>query len=96
MAEKVWQVGNANILHFLDKVEASRQYRLKYEELVSDPLPQLKSVCIFLDIPFDSAMLNPYRDKKIIQGPGDINFREKYHKIDSALATAWQKSLSLP
>ncbi len=37
-------------------------YRLvRYEDVVTDTHPQVESICRFLDVPFQSAMLEPYQ-----------------------------------
>lgn len=43
------------------KLGPAHYYELRYEDLVSDPEPQLRKVCRFLDEPFDPGMLSHHR-----------------------------------
>jgi hypothetical protein len=100
-AELKWRTTNANILNFLEGIERNRQIHIAYETLVHDPEPVMRSLCLFLDIEFDNAMLNPYEGNRMTDGvrpgcrpPGDWNF-QTYRRIDQARANGW-RSLDMP
>jgi hypothetical protein len=89
-AEKVWDAQNINTVKFLRDIETSRQHRVLYEELVSDPSGVLQGICDFLGLPFDEAVLRPY-DGDRMPGVGDQNTFRVYDRVDPSLATAWKK-----
>ncbi len=100
-AELKWRTRNANILKFLEAIERNRQIHVAYETLVQDPEPVMHSLCSFLGIEFDSAMLNPYEGNRMIDGvrpgcrpPGDWNF-QAYQRIDQTRADVW-RGLDMP
>ena len=89
-AEKVWDAQNINTVEFLRDIETSRQHRVLYEELVSDPSGVLQGICDFLGLPFDEAVLRPY-DGDRMPGIGDQNTFRVYDRVDPSPATAWKK-----
>ena len=62
LAELIWTVSQENIRRFLAGVPAERQYRLRFESLVSAPREELTRLSAFLGLDFDPAMLDPYAD----------------------------------
>jgi hypothetical protein len=92
VAEKVWVTSNSNVVEFLKQVDPTRQLRVRYEDLVSDPRHIMQGVCDFLQLPFDEAVLQPYDDKRerMITGLGDPNILQ-HDKVDARLGEAWKK-----
>lgn len=103
LAHEVWEVSNQNILNFLTKVDPHRHHFLRYEDLVTHPEAAMAELCVFLGIPFDVRLLNPYTQPQQRMTDGvtaqslaidDPNFHRR-RAIDPALASAW-KSIKLP
>ncbi|MBE9147948.1 alpha/beta fold hydrolase, partial [Coleofasciculus sp. LEGE 07092] len=101
VAEQIWVTINRNILEFGQQIEPSRYHQVRYEELVSDPATVMSSLCEFLEVPFDEAILQPYEGKRMTDGVhpeslpiNDPNFL-KHNKIESALADIW-RTIKLP
>jgi len=101
LAELIWIICHQNIHEFLATVPETRQYRLRYEDLVKQPMEISQELCRFLDIPFYPDMARPYKNKerKMTDGIhavstmlGDMKFHD--HKgIDPTLAERWKDSL---
>ncbi|MGL5060845.1 MAG: HAD-IIIC family phosphatase, partial [Microcoleus sp.] len=64
LAELLWSIGHQNILEFLQQVPQERQYRIKFEDLVSQPQVSVEQICKFLGLEFHPEMLQPYKEKK--------------------------------
>ena len=101
LAEQVWQTCNQNILTFVEGLEPPRHQVLRYEDLVVDPENTMASLCAFLDLPFDPAVLTPYTGQRMTDGVkaqslavDDPNFRQR-SRIEAHLAQAWQ-GIQLP
>ncbi|ACK70306.1 Beta-ketoacyl synthase [Gloeothece citriformis PCC 7424] len=97
IAESVWLESNRNILDFSQTIDKERYYQLRYEDLVTQPSQMMRSLCEFLDIPFNSALLDPYQGDRMTDGVynqsisvGDPNFSQR-RQIDPKLADAWKK-----
>ena len=88
-AEKGWAIFNQNALDFLQRIPAARQHLVYYEDLVTRPVATQQAICQFLGIPFDEALLDPYRGERILDGVGDGNLTKR-RGVDAGLATAWQ------
>lgn len=76
----------------LESAEGSNCYRVYYEDLVSNPEYEIAEICNFIDVPYDSEML---------QGGGLRlpNFTRNQHQLvgkapQSANAIAWRQKLS--
>ncbi|HHJ51964.1 MAG TPA: amino acid adenylation domain-containing protein, partial [Caldithrix abyssi] len=102
LAELIWVVSHRNILNFLRKIPQNRQYRLFYEDLVTQPEKTIQGVCDFLNIDLHPDMLEPQKDshKRMTDGLndlskmlGDVRFHE--HKgITADRAYSWKKNLT--
>jgi acyl transferase domain-containing protein/acyl-CoA synthetase (AMP-forming)/AMP-acid ligase II/alpha-beta hydrolase superfamily lysophospholipase len=101
LAEQIWTNSNRNTLDFLARIDPQRHHLVRYEELVTQPRQVMEDLCQFLGIPFDEALLQPYKGDRMTDGVlsqsmsvGDPNFLT--HKdIDSQLGEAW-KDIQLP
>jgi|GEM_PF-6395327 len=100
LAEMTWLASHQNILKFLSTVPKSRQYRLKFEELVAQPKSVMEQVSDFLDIPCQEAMWQPYQklESRMTDGIydvskmlGDVKFHT-HGQIDLNIADRWQQS----
>lgn len=92
LGEKWWLNGNQNIKDFLEKIPQERHTFLRYEDLIASTEDSVNQICQFLNIEFNSKMLNPYANNTTasIRGVGDPNIMDHNH-IDSSLADNWKK-----
>jgi len=100
LVEYTWLISHENILSFLQEVPKSRQYRVRFEDLVKQPKHILKGLCDFLDLPFNAEMLEPHKEKyqrmtDTLTGSriGDPNFHE-HQTIDAQVAESWKKDFT--
>ena len=90
----LWRATNRGLRDFLAGIPADRQARLRYEDLVTDPEPTLRTVCEQLGVPFHEAMLTPYEGERMREGPsgaravGDPTMAGR-GRIQPELATSW-------
>lgn len=96
MSEELWSVPNSNIVRFLQRVPAGRQFFVRFEEMAHDPDGVMTRLCAFLGIPFDPAVLRPYEGDRMTEGSpgrfdslGDPNFHA-HDRIDERLGEAWR------
>ncbi|MEB3322462.1 MAG: alpha/beta fold hydrolase [Synechococcaceae cyanobacterium] len=101
LAEAIWERSNRNVLELARELGEERVHRLRYEDLVTAPGPELERLCAFLGIPFEPALLEPYRGERLTDGlherslsVGDPNFL-RHRSIDPTLAEAW-RTIRLP
>jgi amino acid adenylation domain-containing protein/non-ribosomal peptide synthase protein (TIGR01720 family) len=98
VAELEWIICHQNIVEFLKKVPSSRQYCLKFEDLVKEPRQSMEKICEFLDLEFHQGMLEPYSDRKErmtdgIHAQGIMRGDPKFHThktIDPGVADQWK------
>lgn len=57
-----WRLEVEGARVFGTTVAAGRYFELRYEDLVTTPEVKLREVCVFLDLEFEAAMLEYYRD----------------------------------
>jgi amino acid adenylation domain-containing protein len=100
LAELIWLVSQENILSFLEQVPERRRHLVRFEDLVSDPEPVLRSLCDFLGLDFHPAMLLPYEDRsrRMTDGVhaesrmlGDVKFHT-HSGIDASTAERWREA----
>ena len=96
LAEDIWHQSNLNIQSLKQSLGPKQFFGIRYEDLVESPESSLRDLCNFLDIPFDSALLNPYQEGRLTDGlhrqsmgVGDPNFL-RHDSIDSSLASSWK------
>jgi aryl carrier-like protein len=98
VAELEWIICHQNIVEFLKKVPSSRQYCLKFEDLVKEPHKSMEKICEFLDLEFHQGMLEPYSDRKErmtdgIHSQGIMKGDPKFHThkaIEPGAADQWK------
>lgn len=102
LAELTWNVCHQNIVDFLKKIPQSRWLQVRFETLVNYPEREISSICSFLGLNLDPAMLAPYSfpERRMLSGakqltrmPGDLKFH--LHKgINPEAANRWHQYLS--
>ena len=85
--EAVWQIAHQNILDFLATIPADRQAHIRFTDLVSQPREEMEKLCTALNIPFDPALLDPYKNAPVASADSfdDPNFLTR-SSIDAAKA----------
>jgi hypothetical protein len=70
LAELVWTLSHQTILDFLADVPEERWFRLRFEDLVTDPDGQMAALCRRLGLAFDPGVVQPYErlDDKMVDG----------------------------
>ena len=102
LAELVWVISHRNILDFLSTIPDDRQFRIRYEDLVTRPEERMQELCDFLGVGFHPEVLEPQNDGKkrmtdalnnLSKMLGDVRFHE--HKgISAAGAWRWKEKLT--
>lgn len=94
LGELVWLLAHRNAAEFLRGIPAERQFRLRFEDLVSSPRGAMEALCGRFGLPFEEEMIEPYRnlDRKMTDGiypqstpMGDTEFLAR-DRIDPAAA----------
>lgn len=57
-----WRRKNELLIDHCLQVGRQRCHRVRYEDLVRNPVRELREICLFLDIPYDSGMLDYQKD----------------------------------
>lgn len=81
---KTWNYEYSLLREKISKLPAGRYMEVKYEDLVSQPEPVLKSICSFLDLPFETQMLEY-----------DQQVKKDLQEQDASLGTTVKQHLSL-
>lgn len=93
-AEAIWRDWNNNIIEHQKRIGADRVFTLTFEALVATPEQSMRSLCEFLSIAYEPAMITPYAGQRMGGGPGDPNIMQ-HTAIDPALGESW-KQIELP
>ena len=95
-AEALWTEPNRNILCFLSGLLPARYQRIYFEDLVRDPKQVMRTLCEFLGVGFEKALLDPYTGDRMTAGSpgrfkslGDPNFNS-HQSIESSLGETWK------
>ena len=98
LGELVWTHSHENVLDFLRDVPRERQFRLRYEDLVTDPEANMRSLCERFGLRYHPDLVNPYQDidQKMTDGlykdstpMGDTRLLER-RSIDAGAADKWR------
>jgi pimeloyl-ACP methyl ester carboxylesterase len=97
VAEQIWRSCEENVDEFFATVPPQRIFRLRYEDLVTEPENQLRGLCDWLGLEFAPQMLDPYGPNRMTDGiagdgshVGDPNFFKR-RSIDPNLAETWRR-----
>jgi iturin family lipopeptide synthetase B len=99
LGELLWVLCNQNIREFLEGIPANRKYRLKYEDLVSNPGLMVSQMCDHFGLEFYPGMLDIYGDaqNRMTDGIyteskmlGDVKFFS-HSSIDTTSVEKWKK-----
>ncbi len=102
LGELLWLVLNTNIEEFLADVPSDRVAKVRFEDLVTDPVGALAPVCEVLGVDFSPALLDPYdrSTERMTDGLhdesrmiGDPKFH-RHHGIDAARGHRWRTEAS--
>lgn len=103
LGEILWNICHKNILEFLGNIPDNRKHTVSYESLVQNPERIVKDICNFLEIGYESQMLDIYDDSKsrITDGIyseskmiGDVKFFT-HNKINPGPANNWKNAESI-
>ncbi|MBK7332923.1 MAG: AMP-binding protein [Betaproteobacteria bacterium] len=99
-SELLWTTLHRNVLAFLEGIPGERQCRVTFEDLVRDPERTIRSLCGFVGVDFEPAMLEPQRDpcERMTDGVppgsrmiGDVTFPSQ-RSIDASVADRWKQA----
>jgi hypothetical protein len=96
LQEKIayWLDINTRIEAFLSGVPADRYLRIRFEELVRDPVAELERLCVRLGLELEPAMLHPDRNVPNALAWGIGNSKVLLHStIDASVADRWRGRL---
>jgi acyl carrier protein len=98
-AAQLWQAYNENIEKFLLDIPSDRWMRIRYEDLVTQPLSVTRELFLRLGLDFDARVLQPYEGDRMTRGLhgvslplADPNFNN-HDKIEADLAPVWEEHL---
>lgn len=75
---KLWQKEQRRGMYWLSKLSNDQIYLLRYEELISDPVKHIQSLCAFLHITYSETMLEFSKTKEA--------------KLSASLSTSWNNT----
>lgn len=99
LGELVWLQSHKNAINFLKNIPTERQFRVVYEDLVTDPEGTMRALCNQIGLEYHPGLLNPYDnlEEKMVDGiykdsrsMSDVNFF-KHKGINPAMAKAADK-----
>jgi hypothetical protein len=102
LGELVWTISQQNTLRFLKDVPAHRQFRMRFEDMVTRPREIMEEMCATLGLEYHPTLVEPYRniDKKMTDGiyrdstpMGDTKLLER-RTIDPKVADSWRGVLT--
>nr|WP_231402876.1 AMP-binding protein [Caenimonas aquaedulcis] len=103
LAEMIWVILHENILAFLKKIPAARQFQLRFENVVGHPEAAMRDVCARLGLDYAPAMVTPQQDQKqrmtdgihaVSRMIGDPKFHQ-HKKIESGVADTWKSAYEI-
>ncbi|MFK7904756.1 MAG: beta-ketoacyl synthase N-terminal-like domain-containing protein, partial [Chitinophagales bacterium] len=70
LGELVWLQSHKNTVNFLQNTPQSRQFRLQYEELVTQPETLMRQLCAQIGLDYHPNLIAPYQDlnQKMVDG----------------------------
>jgi hypothetical protein len=86
-----WRQVHAAVAGFVATVPPARVLRVDYEDLVCSPLATLARACAWLDVEFDTAMLEPWKHlpDALARGVGDELVRQ-HSELRADRAESWR------
>ncbi|HZF10284.1 MAG TPA: amino acid adenylation domain-containing protein, partial [Thermoanaerobaculia bacterium] len=101
LAELTWLTSHQNIREMLAGIPGQRQVEVRYEDLVRQPRAALETLCRWIGIELQPAMLDPYEgsSRRMTDGihplskmVGDVKFH-LHSRIDPTSADRWRERL---
>jgi hypothetical protein len=71
-----------------------RCHTLLYEDLVRDPEPTLKALCLAIGEPFDPAMLDTTRSARLVNAAREACKAKAAERVDASRVEAWRMTLA--
>ena len=93
-------IDSVNYIREYSKILPKNQYyALKFEEIHSNPEGEIKKICKFLEIPFESAMIEPERwdalfNKNFVDANISSYSKKKVYGFNSARSNRWKSEIS--
>jgi hypothetical protein len=92
--EEKWVTQNSNIHRFLASVANHQKHIIRFEQLVTTPVPTLQGLCAAIGIDFEPKVAAPHHKRRTMQpGIGDPNF-DTHDRIDREPANGWRQRFS--
>lgn len=96
-----WRVAHDNIVAALREVPASRQVRVRFEELVVEPEAVLRGLCDRLGLELHPEMLRPHADRAVRMTDGTTEHSrmlgdQRFHqheRIEPSVAERWRAAV---
>jgi len=91
-----WADDAAVMLRLIDELDAATLHVLRFEDLLREPERTIREMCVFLDEPYEEAMIKP-RQEQSQRGRdyyGQPWMTKSTGLIDPARATQWQQEYS--
>ncbi len=88
---RFWSADNVFVANRLSVVP-DHYHRLRYEDLVTDPVGQLEAVCAFLDVAFVPAMVDDEARRRASQHPDLAHHERTFGPIDGSGIGGWRSA----
>jgi hypothetical protein len=88
-----------HIKEYSNTLPKNQYYALKFEEIHNNPNSKIKELCGFLEIPFESSMVEPERwdslfDKKFVDANISSYSKKKVYGFDPSRSERWKNEIS--
>lgn len=80
--------------NFAQKIQKSHYIEVRYEALVSDPEPTIKSICKFLGVPYNDEMMKPEVVASLLGDTGRLHHEGVHRPINTDSIGKWKTRLS--
>jgi hypothetical protein len=88
-----WRKTHRNFQALIDRGDVKARF-VRYEHLTSDPEPELRAICAFLNLEFDSAMLRHHELDLTVFKTNHISRDRVASMIDTTKIGRWQADLT--
>jgi hypothetical protein len=74
----------------------NRAFSIRYEDLISEPELSCKDICLYLDLPFEPAMIADFQSVQLSGDMGDPTGVKTYTSISDGSLDKWKQTLRNP